>query len=178
MTTRAGHGAAGAVLVVILAACGQAAHTTQIGAGAPTSPTSGAPTSGRHRVTFGAATFDVPAQWPVYDLTASPHRCARFDVHAVYLHHQAADATCPARALGKTEAVQVEANDAYAQARVLPSPSAAPVNGQAVAYEPGGEANHQIVATFPGLGVVVRVTYGPDAGAAQQIVASVRKSAP
>ncbi len=88
-----------------------------------TTPTSA---GGTKAVTFGAATFDVPAAWPVYDLTAAPHRCARFDLHAVYRGHQAADAACPARALGKTEAVQIEANDSYAQARVLPSgPSAA-----------------------------------------------------
>ncbi len=45
-----------------------------------------------------------------------------------------------------------------------------------MSYEPGGAANHSIVATFPGLGVVLRVTYGADQPGAQQIVASVRKT--
>jgi hypothetical protein len=156
----------------VLGACG-AGGTTTVGAGTTTTaPAHPAP----HQVFFGGATFDVPASWPVYDLTATPHRCARFDVHAVYLGHQSSDAVCPARVLGKTEAVQVEADDSFAQARVVASPATAQVNGQAVAYEPGGAAEHQIVATFPGLDIVVTATYGTDAGVAQQIVASVAKS--
>jgi hypothetical protein len=166
--------ALGGVLVVLLGACGPRRSTT-LDTGTTTPATAG----GTQTVTFGVASFDVPAAWPVYDLTAAPHRCARFDLHAVYRGHQAADAACPARALGKTEAVQIEANDSYAQARVLPSGPSGPsadIHGQAVAFEPGGAANHSIVATFPGLGVVLRVTYGADQPLAQQIVASVRKA--
>jgi hypothetical protein len=170
---RAGAAAAVAGLAVLAGGCGS--NTTRIGTGAATTAPP-AVASATKAVSFGAATFDVPSSWPVYDLTATPHRCARFDVHAVYLGHQAADAACPARALGKTESVQVEADDPAARSQVLPSAASAQVNGQAVAYEPGGAASHEIVATFPGLGIVVRVSYGTDQATAQQIVASVRKS--
>jgi hypothetical protein len=169
--TRVGWAAAVASLLV-LGACG-AATTTQVGAGAGATTTT---TAALRTVSYGGATFEVPSAWPVYDLTATPHRCARFDTHAVYLGHQAADAACPARILGKTEAVQVEPDDQFAQARVVPVPATAQVNGQPVAYEPGGAAEHQIVATFPRLDIVVTATYGTDAAMAQQIVASVAKS--
>ncbi len=168
-------GAAVAGWALLFGACGSRA--TRVGTGAATAGTAaGAPAAATKSVTFGAATFDVPSSWPVYDLAATPHRCARFDVHAVYLGRQAADAACPARLLGKTESVQVEANDSGTRSQVLPSAASGQVNGQAVAYEPGGAASHEIVATFAGLGTVVRVTYGGDQATAQQIVASVRKS--
>jgi hypothetical protein len=50
----------------------------------------------------------VPAAWPVFDLSADPSVCVRFNRHALYLGTPSADARCPARAVGRTEAILVE----------------------------------------------------------------------
>ena len=162
--------------LLLLAACGTGT-TTQIGAQTATTATTATTTSALKTVTYESATVQVPASWPVYDLTAKPHRCAVFNVHAVYLGHQEADAVCPTRALGKTEALQIEPDDAYAQSHMVAAAAGAQVNGLAVAYQPGGTADHQIVATFPSLGVVITATYGTDPATAQQVIASVQRAA-
>ncbi|HJP66346.1 MAG TPA: hypothetical protein VKA30_08595, partial [Actinomycetota bacterium] len=65
-------------------------------------------------VTYRGATFDVPAGWPVYRLGPRSTRCVRFDVHAVYLGRQGRQPDCPAKLIGRTDAVQVEPLDAAA----------------------------------------------------------------
>jgi hypothetical protein len=101
---------------------------------------------------------DVPAHWPVYDLAREPQRCVRFDVHAVYLGAQSAEARCPASAVGRTETVHV-------------APGAA---GTAPVVHDGGRVAQELTATLPGPGVQVTATYGGDRGVAQAVVASVR----
>lgn len=49
----------------------------------------------------------VPKSWPVYQLSADPHRCVRYDVHAVYLGTPGANQDCPAGLVGRTETVSV-----------------------------------------------------------------------
>ena len=73
------------------------------------SSTAGAATAGAWRsVTFEHVTIEVPAGWPVYNLTTDPARCPRLDRHAVYLGRPGPDPSCPAGELtGKTEAVQL-----------------------------------------------------------------------
>ena len=44
----------------------------------------------------------VPAAWPVYDLSARPQTCVRFDRHAIYLGRPSAVQQCPAHAVGRT----------------------------------------------------------------------------
>src|SRR5689334_446833 len=67
--------------------------------------------TGWRAVEYGGVRLDVPAAWPVYDLARDPTRCVRLDVHAVYLGRPGAAPACPARLLGRTEAVQVEPAD-------------------------------------------------------------------
>lgn len=162
--------------LLLVAVTGCAGGSTRVAASAPDTTTS--PATGLKVVTYRGAAVDVPADWPVYDLSADPSRCARFDIHAVYLGHQGSAAVCPAKALGKTEAVQVEPLDTSTQQRVLPSPSTTDVDGEPVGFEPYSDASHNIVATFPHLGIVVTASYGSDRALARQIVTSVRKSAP
>ena len=47
--------------------------------------------NGVRTVSYHGVEFDVPAEWPVYDLAADPTTCVRFDQHAVYLGHPGAD---------------------------------------------------------------------------------------
>jgi Rv2525c-like, glycoside hydrolase-like domain len=54
----------------------------------------------------------VPRSWPVYDLARHPQTCVRFNRHAVYLGIPGADQSCPADAVGRTEAILIEPLDA------------------------------------------------------------------
>lgn len=155
-------------LALVVGACGAARSTIRA------TSTSGATKA----VTYRGATLQVPVEWPVHDLLADPSRCARFDVHAVYLGHQGSGARCPARLVGKTEAVQVEPLDDLARGHVLPSTASRQINGQAASLEPGSDASHNIVATFPELGVVVTATFNADEALAMRIVESVKREAP
>ncbi|NED71952.1 hypothetical protein G3I51_06275, partial [Streptomyces sp. SID9944] len=56
-------------------------------------------------VSYRGHTFTVPADWPVVDLTAHPTACVRFDRHAVYLGDPGEQQDCPARVVGRTEAL-------------------------------------------------------------------------
>ena len=59
-------------------------------------------------VSYHGYQAQVPASWPVYDLSKDPTRCVRFDQHAVYLGTPGADQRCPAHLVGRTEALLVQ----------------------------------------------------------------------
>jgi hypothetical protein len=58
-------------------------------------------------VHYHGDTIVVPAAWPVYNLSADPAVCVRFNRHAVYLGSPSAQQRCPAHAVGRTEAILV-----------------------------------------------------------------------
>ncbi|QNS07948.1 choice-of-anchor P family protein [Streptomyces xanthii] len=60
------------------------------------------------QVTYQGRTFTVPESWDVIDLDRHPDTCVRFDRHAVYLGTPGARQDCPAKALGRTEAMLVQ----------------------------------------------------------------------
>lgn len=72
-------------------------------------------------VSYAGTTVTVPADWPVYDLTAEPHRCVRFDRHAVYLGHPGTEQRCPSHLVGRTTALLIEPYDRTARGHVEPS---------------------------------------------------------
>jgi hypothetical protein len=161
--------AAGLSLAAAGSGCA-ASRTAVVGAGPATAPVAG----GWKQVRYEKAVLDVPAAWPVIDLASHPQECVLFNTHAVYLGHQGPDARCPARALGHTEAVQVEPLDPQTRQRVLASPADATINGEAAAIEPDGSATMSLVASFGGLGVTVTATYLTEPSIATRIVQSVR----
>lgn len=57
------------------------------------------------QVSYGGVAVDVPESWQVVDLNRQPRACVRVDRHVVYLGTPAADQACPARILGRTEAL-------------------------------------------------------------------------
>jgi hypothetical protein len=63
--------------------------------------------TGNQVVSYHGYRLSVPASWPVYDLTAHPGVCARFNRHAVYLGAPGAEQRCPAHEVGRTEAILV-----------------------------------------------------------------------
>ncbi len=167
------------VLLVLEAACGSTRTVSTNGAQRALPPTSAPEASGPWKsVTFSGVTFQVPNGWPVYDLRTDPTRCVRFDVHAVYLGSQGPDPACPARALGKTDAIQVEAQNPQTASRVLPSTDTQIINGEPALIEPHGEASHNLVASFPDLGLVLTITYGSTASMAQRVLQTVHPVGP
>ena len=89
-----------------------------------------APAQGdRRTVAFRGVNLDVPATWPIYDLSAQPTRCVRFDVHAVYLGHAGPEQRCPTGLVGHAEAVQVEPLDAASVAGMTFGPESAGPKG-------------------------------------------------
>ncbi|GAB3914579.1 hypothetical protein GCM10029964_126300 [Kibdelosporangium lantanae] len=61
-------------------------------------------------VVYAGHSLNVPAGWPVIDLTARPNECVRFDRNAVYLGTPGADQRCPASLYDVTDAVLIEPN--------------------------------------------------------------------
>jgi hypothetical protein len=160
-----------AALSLTVAASGCASSRTAIvNRGAPSGPSSGDWKTVRYRDVL----LEVPGSWPVVDLAANPKRCVLFNVHAVYLGHQGPDATCPAHALGRTEAVQVEPYDAQTRAHLLPSASRATIHGEQVTVEPDADSTRTVVASFVQLAVTVTATYLTDPALANRIVQSVQ----
>ena len=131
-----------------------------------------APSPAWRTVSFDGATFRAPASWPVYDLRNDPRRCVLLNVHAVYLGTQGPEADCPARAVGRTEAVQVQPITPATLAPMRAGAATATVAGRPAVVAADGPADHALVAAFPDLGVVATATFGTAASIARQVLAS------
>ena len=97
-----------AALTATLAALGAAAPAGAAPAGAD---------GGSTRISYRGHTFTVPADWQVVDLEQNPTACVRFDRHAVYLGTPGERQDCPARVLGRTEALLLQPVQAAASER-------------------------------------------------------------
>jgi hypothetical protein len=89
----------------------------------PASATSAGWTSVRI-VRYRGISIRVPRPWPIIDLSRAPHACVRFDRHAVYLGTPGAEERCPARAVGRTEALLIEPLGDHSPAGLLPRQNA------------------------------------------------------
>lgn len=127
-------------------------------------------------VADGGVSLQVPAAWPVVSLASQPGACVRFDVHAVYIGRQQAQASCPANGVGRTEAVQFETLTPAARAHLRQALVSAVVDGVGVLEEAGAPTRHAFVLAVPNAGVVVRVTWGQNPGLATQIMQSLKVS--
>ncbi len=175
---------AAVAVAALLAAygCGSSASDTSVrsgtrGAGTSVHAADGAvDAAGLRTVAYGGVEFDVPADWPVYDLGADPSTCVRFDVHAVYLGQPGADMQCPAGLVGRADAVLVEPA-AGVNARRPSSTggvSTESVNGLSAEVVSGADVTYQLDATFPAAGLAATITYQDGDATAQQILASFR----
>jgi hypothetical protein len=167
--------------------CGGGGNDASVGAGisrdrtiAPaqeSSSTVGA--NGLRSVTYRGVQFDVPGEWPVYDLAADPSTCVRFDVHAVYLGRPGDDMNCPAGLVGRADAVLVEPTDGRHHPESQGGDDAGDV---AAATASGLEAQvatdravaSEVAADFPSAGVSVTLTYNESDATVQQILQSFR----
>jgi Domain of unknown function (DUF1906) len=120
---------------------------------------SNAEASDQQRVKYLGHTFTVPKGWQVVDLAAHPQTCVRFDRHVLYLGKPSADQDCPARAVGRTEAVLVQ-----------------PADGATATGSSDDAVAQQITA---GAGnVKVTATYDRDRGTARRVVQGAGFAAP
>jgi Domain of unknown function (DUF1906) len=110
---------------------------------------------------YRGLTLDVPAGWAVYDLERSPQTCVRFDRQAVYLGTPGTDQRCPARAVGRTDALLVQP----ASADLAAQPTALGSGGPAASV-PAGDAGREVTYALEGTGLAATVSYGftSDAG--------------
>jgi len=130
--------------------------------------------------------LSVPASWPVYQLSADPDQCVRYDMHAVYLGMPGADQDCPPGLVGRTETVSVggTAFDRSPSAVVIqrvPLRGRGSVNGQPAIIMRSAIIMRDVRARE--LGVLlsapsapsITATYGADPGLVQQVLASVHQ---
>jgi hypothetical protein len=124
-------------------------------------------------VRFQGVSVTVPGGWPVYDL-GRVSRCARQDVHAVYLGHQGTTGMgCPARLAGKSEAVHIEPLDASVAAVSAFATQAAVVNDQQVRLDPAAGVTHSIEVAIDQVEVLMTITFRADRGLATRVLNSL-----
>jgi hypothetical protein len=135
-----------------------------------------APGPAAKMIQYGGLRLPVPAGWPVYRLDREPGRCVRFDRHAVYLGRPGAEQRCPARVVGRTEALHIEplprVSSPGAEARLaIASALGRPPGGGRSAASPGmpaampglpGGIEREIRLPFHEAGVMITATYGSD----------------
>src|SRR5215510_14452280 len=123
-------------------------------------------------VQFQGISVTVPGSWPVYDLRREP-RCVRRDLHAAYLGHQTTDTRCPARLVGKSEAVHLETLDGRVAAASSFATQVNVVNGQRVRLDPAAEITHNIVVAIDQAQVLLTISFATDRQLATQVLYSL-----
>jgi hypothetical protein len=134
----------------------------------PTPPTTSGPDTAQ-KVTFGGVQFGVPVGWPVYTLASDPTRCVRQDVHAVYLGQEGPSPSCPARLVGHTETVHVEALNVKSQPEAARATQTQVVNGLNVRVDPAEQIAGAVTAVFPDQQLVVTITFANSSALADEI---------
>jgi hypothetical protein len=142
--------------------------TTTTTATLPTPPTTSGPNTAQ-KVTFGGVQFGVPVGWPVYTLANDPTRCVRQDVHAVYLGQEGPSPSCPARLIGHTETVHVEALNAKSQPEAARATQTQVINGLNVSVDPAEQIAGAVTAVFPDQQLVVTITLARSSALADEI---------
>jgi len=153
-------------------ALGLATVTFLAGVGVARAGSIAAPASvpaGQQAVDFHGYRTTVPAGWPVLDLTRQPTACVRYDRPAVYLGHPGAEQRCPARLVGRTDALLIEPLDRVAAASIDDTTgTAAP--GQATPARAPTSRDGQITLVVPAAGVLVTATHGQSQTTARGIL--------
>lgn len=151
-----------AVMLLVAAGCGSSGSDVSVRGGKSTHAADGAAVaSGFQTVSYQGVTFQVPADWPVYDLAADPTRCVRFDDHAVFLGAAGDAQDCPAGIIGRSEAIQVQPIDPDAQPAVSGSPTGQDINGLS-AEVTTDLTGREIDADFPASGLSATITWSDD----------------
>ncbi|MCQ0020105.1 hypothetical protein [Actinomadura madurae] len=120
----------------------------------------------------------VPAGWEVHRLDRDPSRCVRFDRHAVYLGRPGPQPDCPARVVGRTEALHIEPAGKRTEPAGDRRAARAVMDGTALAsLTVTPSADHEARFTLPEAGVTITGVYGTDPARLQRILRGTRLSA-
>jgi hypothetical protein len=111
---------------------------------AGSAPTLAQAASGRQSISYAGYHFEIPATWPVFDLSGQPLTCVRFDLHAVYLGTPSPDQDCPSWLLGATEALVIGPGPAAAARKTVEN-----------------SLSHEITASAPGIAVTATFDTAP-----------------
>ena len=174
----------GVALAVLLTACGdsspsvsvQQAATTTTGAVVvvpSTTSTTVIGTPATRTVTYQGVQFQVPGSWPVYDLATDTKRCVQYGQHAVFLGAQGPDPDCPARGIGRTEAVQVQSLSGGTKLSEGLATTAATINGLTVRLDPNATAAGTLTAVLPTQNLLITIAFSTDRASADQILQSL-----
>ncbi len=160
---------------MIAPAEGSAADAREPGSSGVAARASGAPaaTALTRVVRYRGYAVEVPRSWPVYDLSADPSTCVRFDRHALYLGTPAATARCPVRALGRTEAVLLEPTGSAGRRQGPRASSTAQALGlTAGARVPGGKRGTHYTSALADVTVTATWSRNP------QVIARILRDEP
>ena len=98
-------------------------------------------------VRYRGLRLNVPANWPVYHLTAGSRTCVRFNRHAVYLGAPSAVQDCPAHTVGRTEAILVAPATAHVAGDAATAAQSPAVTAAAAQSSQGSEAQLHLHGT-------------------------------
>lgn len=131
-------------------------------------------------VEYRGLRLTVPAGWAVHDLDRDPRTCVRFDRPALYLGTPGADQRCPARAVGRTEALLIQpAASAKTPDR---SGSGATVRklvpGRSTSVASGSAADQEEYFDLTGTGLVATAAYANRPALVEAILAGARYNGP
>ncbi|TDD89813.1 DUF1906 domain-containing protein [Actinomadura rubrisoli] len=119
-------------------------------------------------VQYRGVRVPVPAGWTVHRLDRDPSRCVRYDRHAIYLGRPGPQPDCPARVVGRTEAVHIEPLGAVKASRTV-------VQGDKLAsLTVRPSAGHEKRMPLPEAGVTITGVYGADPAALQRVLRAAR----
>ncbi|TDE32324.1 hypothetical protein, partial [Actinomadura sp. 6K520] len=121
-------------------------------------------------VEYRGLRIPVPAGWEVHDLDRDPLRCVRYDRRALYLGRPGPEPDCPARIVGRTEAVHVQPSGG-------PAP---PVSGRVVTGDSLARltvprtVDQELRLDLRQAGVTITGVYGTDPAALQRMLRGAR----
>lgn len=123
------------------------------------------------QVSYDGVTVDVPTQMPVVNLDDHPGTCVRYDRAVVYVGAPDQEQNCPARAIGRSDAVWIgpETPEVIAEVEGTATTQAQGTTKQ----DDTSTAERRRTVVVPEREVAVRTTWRTDAAAMNEVAASV-----
>ncbi|TYB43521.1 glycoside hydrolase domain-containing protein [Actinomadura chibensis] len=165
---------AAAVPLVLAVLGAPAAGTAPDRAAALSGPSAARGDAAPRVVRYRGLRVPVPAGWEVHDLDRDPTRCVRFDRHAVYLGRPGPQPDCPARIVGRTEAVHIQPADRAAGDGRLTATVVHP--RQFATLTIARSVDHEARLALPEAGLTITGVYGTDPAALQRLLRGTRLS--
>ena len=134
--------------------------------------------AGPRVVEYRGLRVPVPAGWEVHDLDRNPATCVRYDRHAVYLGRPGPQPDCPARIVGRTEALHLQPAERGARPRGEGRLSRTVVHTNELAtVRIAATVDHETRLSVPEAGVSITGVYGTDPAPLQRLLRGTRVTA-